>query len=468
MADLIATFNTKDYSKIEAMVVRNFAQTAFISTTKEDWVSGILESSKNLAPIAPDKILKSSEQSLVVKLKANTDLPVAIRIDLEDEQPFGILSARIGSPEDLNTSKLPRRFANWKELHDLAEDVRSTYKLPGLIVGYQNVGAKTKVSAAGLRNTQAQGLLLQSEDRMLVGSIGQTMTATLIARLVDLNKLSWDMTLGSVLPEVPMLDDYKKVTLEQLLSHQSGIPQEASVSLADVERLVSKIETPSKARMAYVKDVLTRAPNLVGVLSKRQANTDYVIAGVIAEKLIRQPYEHLMERYVFQPMKLTSMMIAPVGSQDQVGGDGQVIGHLLGDFGYTPFELRSEKSDWIMAPSGAGISSSLSDLIHFAGFHLRGISGDADILTAASYKKIHTAIDGSTEKLAGGWVIDASLEGQPCQWSAGTDGSFCAEITMWPKSGLIIAAAMNAGAARQPTPVRQAILAIRDHLTSAK
>lgn len=464
MADLISAFNTRDNDKISEMVVRNFAKSAFIGTTKEEWIAQILQASNNLAPIALDKVLKSSDQLLVIKLKSQSVEPTALRIDLEPTEPYGIVGARIGSPEELGTAKLTRKFANWMELSDLAKDVQNTYKLPGVVVAYQKLGGKLSTGEAGVRNT-ATGVQLSPDDNLLVGAIGQTMTATLIAKLVEIHKLGWGQTLAQMLPDLPMRDEYKSVTLGQLLTHDNPIPQDSILSQADAERIVGEISSPQKARWAYAKEVLNREPTLPGAANKRQANTDYVLAGIIAEHQIRQSYEWLMERYVFQPMKLSSVLIAPVGADGQVGSAGHVMSHVAGDFGFIPFEYQNPRGDWVFAPAGAGVSASVQDLVKFAMFHLRGLTGDAEVLTEESYKFLHTVpASGQTDRLANGWRIDPNLEGQPCQWVAGTDGSFNAELAIWPKAKLVVAAMMNSGALRQPSPVREAILAVRDRL----
>ena len=43
---------------------------------------------------------------------------------------------------------------------------------------------------------------------------------------------------------------------------------------------------------------------------------------------------------------------------------------------------------------------------------------------------------------------------------------YYAEMTIWPKTKTVIVAFTNAGTTKQPAPTRQAILAIRDKLTS--
>jgi CubicO group peptidase (beta-lactamase class C family) len=49
-------------------------------------------------------------------------------------------------------------------------------------------------------------------------------TAVTIAKLVERNQLSFDSTLGSLLPEYPSAETRDQVTVHQLLTMSSGIP----------------------------------------------------------------------------------------------------------------------------------------------------------------------------------------------------------------------------------------------------
>ena len=54
------------------------------------------------------------------------------------------------------------------------------------------------------------------------------MAATLIARLVEKRKLTWETTIGQAFPgfRKSVRPEYRGVTLTQLLSHRSGISGE--------------------------------------------------------------------------------------------------------------------------------------------------------------------------------------------------------------------------------------------------
>jgi len=73
--------------------------------------------------------------------------------------------------------------------------------------------------------------------RLLIASASKWLSAATVASLVDSGELSWETTLGSLMPDAPA--DKRPITLRQLFAHTSGIPardlgclRDQSVSLA--------------------------------------------------------------------------------------------------------------------------------------------------------------------------------------------------------------------------------------------
>ena len=66
---------------------------------------------------------------------------------------------------------------------------------------------------------------VERDDAFHIGSCTKAMTATLVGMAVEEGKLRWDMTLSEALPEIAgeMHEQYKGVTIAQLLRHRSGM-----------------------------------------------------------------------------------------------------------------------------------------------------------------------------------------------------------------------------------------------------
>jgi len=99
------------------------------------------------------------------------------------------------------------------------------YDLPAIAAAVVKDG---KVISAGAVGTRRVGVKIPVtiHDRFHLGSDTKAMTALLAAMLVEEGKLRWDTTIAETFPELAEKMDHglRRVTLEQLLSHTSGIP----------------------------------------------------------------------------------------------------------------------------------------------------------------------------------------------------------------------------------------------------
>lgn len=95
--------------------------------------------------------------------------------------------------------------------------IRDRKAEPEVVRGVRRLGEPQPVSAG---------------ERWLLGSITKSMTATLIARLVEQGKLSWTARLDQMLPRLAdeMRPEYRAVNLLDLLSHSAGLPDQLSGS----------------------------------------------------------------------------------------------------------------------------------------------------------------------------------------------------------------------------------------------
>src|SRR5262245_20821353 len=106
----------------------------------------------------------------------------------------------------------------------LAAIVKDT-GVPGLAavaVHHQKIVAQ---GAAGVRARGADAKVTIN-DRFHLGSCTKSMTATLVAMLVEQGKLKWNSTCGEVFESniKEIHDGWKNVTLEQLVTNRSGAP----------------------------------------------------------------------------------------------------------------------------------------------------------------------------------------------------------------------------------------------------
>ena len=153
------------------------------------------------------------------------------------------------------------------------------------------------------------------EMRYSIGSISKQFTAAAILLLQEQGKLSLD---DKVAKFVPNLTRGNEVTIRQLLSHTSGYqdywPQ---------DYVMPPMMQPTTAQK--IMDMWARKPLDFDPGTKWQySNTNYVIAGVIVEKVARMPLLQFLQEKVFTPLGMKS-----VSDTDQARlGDTDPTGYL--------------------------------------------------------------------------------------------------------------------------------------------
>ena len=283
------------------------------------------------------------------------------------------------------------------------------------------------------RNDQAD--LVGSNDTWLIGSTGKPMTVALIAKLVDQRVLAWDAPLSEMLPDLAndMRPEYRHVTLVQLLSHRSGLPE----NLTDA-KLLDAFFTDTRPlpeqRLALVTAALKEAPAAAAGGEFTYSNSGFLVAALVAERKTGKTFEALMQQEVFAPLKMTSVGFGPTPS-------GQPPGHRQG----VPVTRAPAKSDdgVPMVYTAAGnLHMSLHDWARFCLDQLAGSQGHGALLSVASYQLMQTAQPGSPS--GADWGVQDSIAGR--QGSVlvhgGSDGNWLAWAVLFPKSntGVLVVA----------------------------
>jgi CubicO group peptidase (beta-lactamase class C family) len=129
-----------------------------------------------------------------------------------------------------------------------------------------------------------------------IGSTSKQFTAMLIMQLVSENKLSLNDSAGAYLPGF-----YNgKVTIEQLLTHQSGIPD----YLGD-DRYVAKILTQKYTTDQLIKKFCSDSLEFVPGTQIIYSNSGYVVLAGIIEKVIGEKYSEALEEKILIPLNMT-------------------------------------------------------------------------------------------------------------------------------------------------------------------
>ncbi|WP_440071411.1 serine hydrolase domain-containing protein [Streptosporangium sp. OZ121] len=181
-------------------------------------------------------------------------------------------------------------------LQAIAEDLVAAAGSPGAVVHVRDDG-KVQEAAAGFADP-ATRTPMRVDHRFRIASITKTFTAAITLQLVRERRLTLRDTLGELLPGV--LPGAGRVTVEQLLNHTSGIPDYLTDSRfmdAIVDGGMYTRDWPPRELLGY-----GGRPGRSGV--NRYSNGNFILLGLIIEKVTGQSYAEVLRERVTEPLKL--------------------------------------------------------------------------------------------------------------------------------------------------------------------
>ncbi|KKB84450.1 methylmalonyl-CoA mutase [Devosia limi DSM 17137] len=238
-----------------------------------------------------------------------------------------------------------------EDMEHYLDRVRIEYGLPALAAAVVKDGVVVAAAAIGTR-VDGQVLPVTLDDRFHIGSNTKSMTATLAGMLVDEGKLDWQSRVGDVLGDDPAMSrSLADATLEQLLSHSSGIPSDTEEMLdlyfSDAVFDDNLVQQRINALAAWQHNEL-----VIPTPSPFQyANFGYLIAGMMIEKVSSVAWETLMHERIFGPLGMES---AGLGPQSTYGLIDAAVGHRIADDGSVTAMLWGPAADVppVMGPAG--------------------------------------------------------------------------------------------------------------------
>ena len=177
----------------------------------------------------------------------------------------------------------------------------------------------------GTAGLSEPGVAMDPAMRLGIGSISKNITATLLARLAEQQRLSLDDPISRWLPPITHVDP--AITVRQLLNHTSGV-----FDITDAPGYRDSILANTAARWTPQRTLsLLRPPLFPRGTSWSYCNSNYQLAGLVAEAVMQRPFHEGVRSELLTPLGLTSMFLdqaeAPTGllSTGWVGGTFNVM-----------------------------------------------------------------------------------------------------------------------------------------------
>jgi CubicO group peptidase (beta-lactamase class C family) len=323
-------------------------------------------------------------------------------------------------------------------LRAFLERERQAHRLPALAAAMVIEGKVVSASAVGFRKVGAP-VRVTRNDAFHLGSLAKPMSATMFGVLVDQGLFRWDMTMAEMFPELvnEMQPAYRGVTIAQLLSHIGGFPYQPETS----ERITdARASSVAGRRYEYVKAAVEDLPDAPPGTKVIDSGGGIVVASA-AERLSRQTYESLMQRYVFKPLGMTHAGFGCMARHEQLDGPWS---HVIEGDAVTPIPPDRSQAIQTRAPVGRNVHCSIIDLARFAALHIQGGRGQSRFLRPETFRRLHTAVPPSN--FAPGWAIEHP------EWSKGTllahngsNGQNYAVCRVAPAEGFAVCVMTNLG-----------------------
>ena len=324
---------------------------------------------------------------------------------------------------------------NEADIGALLEEVRSQYELPALAAAVVRADGTIAEGAVGFR-VKGQPARVTLGDRFHLGSTAKSMTATMIATLVEEGKLSWQTTLAQVFTEMgdKLHPSLRAVTLEQLLTHRGGITPFEDEEEPTWKQLPKLKGSPTKVRLAFTEWMLKRgAASPVGEYV--YSNAGYCLAAAMAERVTGKSWEALMRERLFKPLGLKSAGFgwpARAHANEPWGHKETEAGVLVPHSPRDVYQLPP-----YIAPAG-DVHMSITDFARYARLHLAGLNGRPMLLKASTFQKLHQPVG----EYAFGWNAQV-IKGLPASTHSGSAGTFYAGILIYPQKNIAIVIFIN-------------------------
>ena len=334
-----------------------------------------------------------------------------------------------------------------ESLDSLIEPIRASAQIPALALAVVRGSSLVGIGATGHRQAGTTNPVTPG-DRFHLGSNTKTMTATLLAVLVEQGKIGWTTTIGDVFSSLRdgIHSDYRSVTLSQLLTHQSGLPDDTMPDAILWQQIRALSGPIVEQRQQLVELVLSRTPAAPPGSRFQYSNAGYTIAGAMAERVAGLSWEELMAQHVFSPLAMTSAGFGPPGAP---GETDQPWGHTSDDCRPVPPGPAGDNPP-VIGPAGT-VHSSLLDWASFASLHLRGAHGEGGLLLRPeTFQQLQRPVPGNYTAegrlYAHGWVVAQwARAGGTALGHAGTNTLWYAIIWVAPARDVAFLVAANCG-----------------------
>lgn len=320
-------------------------------------------------------------------------------------------------------------------LDGLLAEARKHFGLPGVAAILMDSHGILARDMQGVR-VAGQNTPISSGDFFHIGSCAKSVLATMAAQQVERGAIAWDTRLYARLPELAETGqpEYAQVTLMDLLASRGGI---RSYTRPNEDPLPAFTGDIKERRLAFARHLVGQPP----ATERDQAgfrflysNAGYTLAVQMLERASGQSYETLVRGLLGDSVR--------IGWPTDLEPD-QPWGHMLTEHGVEHFgPAHPYRMSDLLTPAG-DLSLTADGFADYVRLHLRGARGEGNVVSAASYHRIHHAHDGFALAVENGRLL-----GRDYLAMDGSAGTFFARAILVPEADFAFVLLTNLGSGR--------------------
>jgi CubicO group peptidase (beta-lactamase class C family) len=326
----------------------------------------------------------------------------------------------------------------------LLAPIRAKYDLPALAGAAYNKGLTVAAGVTGVRK-YGDPTPATIDDQFHIGSCTKSMTATLVAMLVEEQKLDWKAPLPTYFPEMrgTMAAGLRKVTLAHLACQRSGITGESGpkgMGLKDLHDLPGSFR---EQRQVYAEHILKEDPIADLGAKFLYSNRNFALLGIVAERVANEEWEKLITRRLFKPLGMKSAGFQAMGTPGTIDEPWQ---HRMDGAKRVPIGPgKYSDNPEVIGPAGT-VHCSITDWLKYAAAHARGEEGGSSLLPAEAFKYLHMPQFGGD--YAFGWIVtQRPWGGGTVLTHRGSNSQNFSVVWVAPRRDFAVVAATNQGGA---------------------
>ena len=248
--------------------------------------------------------------------------------------------------------------------------------LPGIAVGVVHDQQLVWATGFGFADV-ANKVAMTPQTKFRMASHSKMFAAIAIMQLREEGKLRLDDPVQKYLPWLtakPAGDDDGPITIEQLLSHVSGLQREAGDHWS-----TNTFPTEDEIRKLYADRQAAFAPSV----RWKYSNLAFAVAGLVVEQITGQKWADYVAKNIFIPLGMTESSV-----------DRNVPGLTV------PYGRRMPDGSRAIIPfidargmaAATGVTSNVTDMAKFVSAQFRrGPRGGAQIVSSGSWREMHRA-----------------------------------------------------------------------------